>query len=194
VFDFARFHKAVVERLILGKTTHFPDNPLTLCGQSDDFARFFVCPYQCLFLDQSSRSKLAKVVVYGPFVAGVGEPFEILNVHGPKGANVGHRLNFTVAEGIWSATVVALDPATSGAGNRILLSRLELLGLIGRRVIGRAPTDRNARAGLHLGAFVRLVAVLEVAPTITLEKVPAGHSYRLSVRNGGRPSWPSACN
>ena len=56
------------------------------------------------------------------------------------------------------------------------------------------PTETLAVSLDLLPAFLALRPGCGVMVVVTIENVPAAHGYRLSVRNGGRPSWLSVCS
>jgi hypothetical protein len=111
MLNFAGFHKSVVKRLILSKTTCFSENPMPLLGQSHDAARCFVGSNERLFHKHSGGAKAAKGIIHGPFITGVSESFEILNIQGAKGSDVGHGMELLLAQGIGSVLIVAFGSA-----------------------------------------------------------------------------------
>src|SRR6266571_1365890 len=105
------FDDAVINPLLLGKTTRFPGNAVAPFGQSHHFPRRFVRPEKRLFLDQSLRAKVSEVVLHASFITVVGETSKVFNVYCPESANVGHRSHLRLTERIGLAAILMSCPA-----------------------------------------------------------------------------------
>src|SRR6267378_4167733 len=103
--DFACLHVAVVDRLILSKTTRLSENAMTPLGQSNDVARFLVRLRHGLFLDKSLCPKFTQIVVHGCFVAAVSKSGQITNVYGAESTDIGHGHVLSVSQRVGSVLV-----------------------------------------------------------------------------------------
>src|SRR6266436_4145946 len=104
------FDDAVINPLLLGKTTHLPGDPVAALRQSHHFARRFVRPEKCLFLDQSLCPKVFEVILRTRFITVVSESSKVFNVDRPESPNVGHCLHLGATKRIGPAVIFMLPP------------------------------------------------------------------------------------
>src|SRR5882724_5230031 len=93
VIELLGLDEAVINPLILWKTTRFPDEPFAFRGQCDKLPGTSVRPEEVLFLDQSLRAKACEVVPQTRLVTAINESTQIANVHGAERADVPHGCN-----------------------------------------------------------------------------------------------------
>src|SRR5260370_26380980 len=90
VVELLGLDEAVINPLILWKTTRFPDEPFAFRGQRDKLPGAPVRPEEVLFLDQSLRAKACEVVPQTRLITSINESTQIANVYCPERADVPH--------------------------------------------------------------------------------------------------------